>query len=53
MNQNKIADEISKKEGGYRNLNISDIKEVMKLFLIELAKEKDFAKIMKLLDRYK
>ena len=52
MNQNKIARRIALKEGGHINLNISDIKEVMKLFLIELAKE-DSVKVIDLLKKYK
>ncbi len=51
INLNKVAVEISKKEGGYKNLNISDIKEVMKIFLQILATQK-IKQVEKLLKRY-
>jgi len=52
MNQNKIARSIALKEGGAKNLQIGDVKEVMKLFLQELAKHTD-KDILKTVHRYK
>jgi len=38
MNLNNMAKRITLKEGGKRNLNIGDVKEVMKLIFQTLAK---------------
>ncbi len=53
INMNRVAVEISKQEGGHINCNIADIKEVCKLLLRRLAKEQDFANVLRLVDRYK
>ncbi len=52
INQNTVARNIALKEGGHKNLQISDVKEVMKLHLIELAKFED-EQVIKLLKKYK
>ena len=50
---NKVAREITLKEGGKVSISIAQVKEVLKLFLERLAKEKDFVNIIYLVDRYK
>ena len=52
INLNDMAVRISKKEGGYKNLNISDIKEVMKLVFEELT-ELTTLELHSLVDRYR
>jgi len=52
MNLNTIARNIALKEGGAVNLKISDIKEVMRLFLEELATQDNW-EITKILRRYR
>ena len=39
LNLNKLAIEVSKKEGKKVNLSIAQIKEVIRLILLELSKE--------------
>ncbi len=52
INQNTIARNITLKEGGKVSLPIGQVKEVMKLHLIELAKFED-KQVSKLLKKYK
>ena len=52
MNLNKLARDITLKEGGKKNLNIGDVKEVMKLVFEALA-EMECIDILKLVNRYR
>jgi hypothetical protein len=52
INQNTIAKTITLAEGKKHTLNIGDVKEVIKLTLIELAKFED-EEVLKLLKKYK
>lgn len=52
VNLNDMSRRIALKEGGHKNLKISDIKEVMKLVFIELAKL-DMRDVHNILKKYK
>ena len=52
MNLNKLARKITLKEGGKVNLPIGQVKEVMKLLFIELAKLKP-GEAQRTINRYK
>jgi hypothetical protein len=52
MNLNKIAVEISKIEGLREQVNIAQIKEVLKCAFIVLAQE-DGYEVLKVINRYK
>jgi len=52
INQNELARKIAAAEGGKRNLNIGDIKEVLKISLNLLAKENE-TEVLKLLQRHR
>lgn len=51
MNLNKIAVEIAEAESGKQEVNIAQIKEIMKCFLVILADEEP-VEVLKLLKRY-
>lgn len=51
MNMNKLAKEITLQEGGKKELSITDVKEVLKITLQELAKEEP-VEVLKLLKKY-
>lgn len=51
MNLNEIAKEIADLEAGKKEVNIAQIKEVMKHFLCLLAEEEP-VEVLKLLKRY-
>ena len=53
INMNDVAIEITLAEGKKKSINIGQVKEVLKLFLQRLAKEKDFINVIYLIDRYK
>lgn len=53
MNVHDLAVRVSHKEGGHRNLSIADIKEVIKLTMIELANNDDMIDTIKTVMRYK
>jgi hypothetical protein len=52
INQNNLAKAITLSEGKKHTLNIGDVKEVIKLTLIELAKFED-EDILKLIKKYR
>lgn len=52
MNLNEFAKTITLKEGGKKSLSVAQVKEVIKLTLLELAAKED-NKVLKLLKRYK
>ena len=52
INQNDIARQVSKIEGGKQELSIAQIKEVMKIYNTVLAQEEPF-EVLKMLKRYK
>ena len=52
MNLNTLARTITLKEGGKKSISIAQVKEVMKLLLIELA-NMSVAECDKVIDRYK
>jgi hypothetical protein len=52
INQNNLAKAITLSEGKKHNLNIGDVKEVIKLTLIELGKFED-ADILKLINKHR
>lgn len=47
-----MAKKVTLKEGLKKSVNIAQVREIMKHFLVELSKKKD-AEILKLLKRYK
>lgn len=51
VNLNNMAQTIAAKEGGNVQVDIAQIKEIMKIFLGELAKLED-ADLIALVDRY-
>ena len=51
MNLNKLAVEITKKEGKKISVSVSQIKEVMKIMFTKLAKMKE-VEVKKILARY-
>ncbi len=53
INMNTVAREITLAEGKKKSISIGQVKEVLKLFLQRLAKEKDFVNVLYLVDRYK
>jgi hypothetical protein len=52
MNLNELAREVTLKEGGKKQISIAQVKEVMKILLIELAKL-EFGELRKILRRYR
>lgn len=53
INENKLAKEITLREGGEINLSIGQTKEVIKLLLDLLANEHKFSESAELLERHK
>jgi len=51
LNLNKLAQWVAKHEGGKQNLSIAQIKEVIRLTLIGLSKEKP-SETLKTIERY-
>jgi hypothetical protein len=51
INLNDMAKTIAEKEGGSRQVDITQIKQIMKIFLEELAKLED-ADLIALVERY-
>ncbi len=52
MNLNKFAKKITLKEGKKKSISIAQVKEVLRLCLIELGNEDDF-EILKTINRYR
>ena len=52
INQNELAKTVTLKEGKKQSISIGQVKEVMKILWIELAKE-DIKAVEKMLKKYK
>lgn len=52
MNMNKMARTVTLIEGGSIEISIAQVKEVLKIFLQQLAKESD-EEVIKLVKRYR
>ena len=52
MNLNKLAKTVAEKEGKKKEVSIAQIKEILRIILIELAKY-PYKEVISLLSRYK
>lgn len=52
INLNKLAREITLEEGKKRQINIAQVKEVLKIFLIKMASDYTPSEIMEMIERY-
>jgi len=52
INLNEMAVNVSKKEGGNREVDITQIKQVMRIFLVELSKFPN-EDIIEVIDRHR
>jgi len=52
INLNKLAKTVAEEEGGFEEINIAQIKEVMNILIWELANNFKISEVVELLERF-